>query len=861
MRKFAILGLLSSIAMSGVVPVAAQSKIDGGAKQMFARAGYFDSVRAITDGNGVLVRWQMRSESGIAGYNVYRIEKDSKIKTNPYLVPGSSTGTDVAGVYGERHQSFDANGSAAAEYVIEAVRFDGTKHYSSPVPSRPIASLEAEVGVSSETLREAAMSDTPGIEQRRSDLPPALADLVAQYAQEPDPENQFVVASKPGAKIAVRADGFYRVPASQLSLANFPLTSDPANWRLFMDGVEQAIIVGPQGSYIEFYGRGVDLPETNTRYYYLIADTVPGKRIGTKLLRTVPGSPPAKNFPVVALKKERFDYYDNLRNGDEENFLGPIFMATGTRIRFNLPGVDFSAPTATIKITLFGWGDFTHHKVQPSINDYPLPEMRQFGAVHYWESFTIPTEQLNEGENILELVSDTVDTNVFNKVEVTYKRTYSADAGKLSFFTPGSRKIDLDGFDTQNVRVFDITTEGNPILLANLPVQELDTGYRVRLPASRMMVGYALEDTALLQSPLVTANVPSAWSHPANGADMLIISHSSPAFMNAAQSWATYRRSAAGGGLDAKVVSIEDVYDEFNFGLAGAAGIKNFLRHANEEWDKAPRYVMLLGDASRDPRRHAPTTVAQDLVPSAVVSLALNESSSDEALADFDDDDIADIAIGRIPARTPEQVMTAFNKTVKFETNQASFSRGVLFVHDAAPDVDSAGNTQRLSRKLEQSTSIDTFIGSSPSAAPGLIQKFNQGRFLVNYLGHGSSGIWANSGFFSQSSVELLTNRENPSFVSQFTCLTGYFSLHEYDSLSETMLFSENGGAAAAWAFTGKTTAEQQTAMGEKFFEELAGTELTRVGDIILAAKHVPDAGRDVRLTAALLGDPALKMP
>ena len=252
------------------------------------------------------------------------------------------------------------------------------------------------------------------------------------------------------------------------------------------------------------------------------------------------------------------------------------------------------------------------------------------------------------------------------------------------FYTPGYRRANVTGFTSPNIRVFDTTLDGDPQLIVNAQiVQEGDT-YTVRMPSNRPAVFYAVEDSALLHSPSVTFDAPSTLSSPDNRADMIIVSYSSPEFMAAAETWAEYRRSQQGGGFNVKVVDVADIFDEFSYGLHSGQAVKSFLEYAHTNWQfPRPAYVLILGDASYD-RRNYEGYGYWDMVPAKNVSLMYDENDSDDALADFDNDGLADIPIGRIPARTGPDILTVLNKTILFETPEnQSLWRGGLFAYDA----------------------------------------------------------------------------------------------------------------------------------------------------------------------------------
>ena len=110
------------------------------------------------------------------------------------------------------------------------------------------------------------------IEKGSPALTRELTALVNASRHAPDPVMQRWTVAQPGVKIAVKTEGMYRVTRAELQTAGFPVDTDPANWRLFVNGNEQAIIVSDGGEYVDFYGRGIDTFETDTRIYYLISD-------------------------------------------------------------------------------------------------------------------------------------------------------------------------------------------------------------------------------------------------------------------------------------------------------------------------------------------------------------------------------------------------------------------------------------------------------------------------------------------------------------------------------------------------------------------------------------------------------------
>jgi len=146
------------------------------------------------------------------------------------------------------------------------------------------------------------------------------------------------------------------------------------------------------------------------------------------------------------------------------------------------------------------------------------------------------------------------------------------------------------------------------------------------------------------------------------------------------------------------------------------------------------------------------------------------------------------------------------------------------------------------------------------NALADLLAWINTGKYLVNYAGHGTTGAWATTSFFWNGHVPSLTNTNTESLFTMLTCLNGYFISFNSTSLAEALLDAPNGGAVAAWASTGKTTADVQEVMARRFYNQVGQGNIPRVGDLIGDAKTTLGGGTDVRLSWALLGDPMLKV-
>src|SRR4029450_3451476 len=96
---------------------------------------------------------------------------------------------------------------------------------------------------------------------------------------------------------------------------------------------------------------------------------------------------------------------------------------------------------------------------------------------------------------------------------------------------------------------------------------------------------------------------PRTRRSPGNRADSLLVAPR--AFLAAAQPLLERRQSE---GLVIRAVSVEEIYEQFGHGEAGPDAIRAFLEYAYQSWSRpSPRYVLLLGDATYDPKNYLGT--------------------------------------------------------------------------------------------------------------------------------------------------------------------------------------------------------------------------------------------------------------
>jgi len=363
----------------------------------------------------------------------------------------------------------------------------------------------------------------------------------------------------------------------------------------------------------------------------------------------------------------------------------------------------------------------------------------------------------------------------------------------------------------------------------------------------------AFTDSQAKLPAAVQANASSAW-HESAGAEVIMIAHGD--FVGSVEPLKALRESQ---GYSVVLVAVEDLYDEFAFGAKTPWAIRDFLEKAHDEWQTPPRFVLLVGDASYDPRDYL-ALGNSDFVPTRVVEMAHLETASDDWFVDFDSDGVPELAVGRLPVRTAQEADAAIAKILAYEAEpQAAWKQQALLVADQN---DQDFDFEQISAALKTSfpddfTVEEIFRGQSGAATQAeLLAKLNEGQALVNYSGHGSLDIWGGDMLTSQDAQNLSNGSQLPFYVT-LNCLNGFFHDVWEESLAEALIRSEQGGAIGVWASSALTSSLGQSQVAREMYR-LAFDEGLTLGEAAAQAKAVV-SDLDVRRSWVFFGDPLIR--
>ena len=827
---------------------------------------------------GVLLEWRTREETRNLGFNIYREDAFGRHRVNPSIIAGAALfvrgGKPQHGA--KTYQWIDPAGTAESTYVLEDVDLNGMRTSHGPV------NVDSSTTPATDTARSASRVANSTLltqlNQHTSPVSPLLAPVVRSIVT-PRPTIERILPGEirasldglPAVKISVRDEGWYRVTQSALVAAGLAPDADSRLLQLYAEGIEQPILISGRGAgplgpndAIEFYGTGIDTPFSDTRVYWLISGTRPGKRVAVLPSSGSGATDSSQGFLFTVVREDRTTYLATLLNGeDKDNFFGAAVTSEPVDQTLTVANyVRNSALPVTLDITLQGATDGQAHRVSVVFNGASIGEMDFTGQVNATNSFPIDSSLVTEGTNTVALTAlgGDNDVSVVQSIALHYPHAYVADQNWLRATANAGSVVHITGFTSPQIHIFDITQQLAIKQLTGAVALEGSTysvtaRLRPGFPASHTLLAFA-EDQISVPSVL-TYHAPSRLASRRDDADIIYISH--PDFVASLAPLQSLRESQK---HDVAVVTVDEIYDAFNFGERSPYAIRSFLQFAASQ-NRKSQAVLFVGDASFDPRNYLGFGDF-DFVPTRIVETAAFKTASDDWFTDFQGNGFATIPTGRLPVRNAAEAALTVQKIVGYEQGSyaGAWNQQALVVADNNEGANFSTSANSAAATLQPLLDVTKILADGQdgnAVRQQILDGLNAGSLIVNYNGHGSTEQWSFANFLDDKAAASLTNGQRLPLYVLMDCLNGFFDDVYTQSLAESLLLSPNGGGVAVWASSGFTNAQPQVFLDQALLSALAQNPNSPLGAAILAAKSgITDA--DVRRTWILFGDPAMKL-
>ncbi|MFI5294154.1 MAG: C25 family cysteine peptidase [Thermodesulfovibrionales bacterium] len=823
----------------------------------------------------VIVQWETASEINTLGFNLLRLDP----LTGEYKQVNSGLLPSMLKPHRGGKYTFKDTGSLPGKtytYKLIEIEVDGNERSYGPFAVFP-ARITDDKGLDLSTNADYGRTerDKPEMHKVRTD---------GRKSGQP---GNVKTGSGERIKISVMDSGIYYVDAKDISSLlgisadKIPSMIGHGQLSLSNQGKQVAYLPAANNAGLYFYGTGIDSIYTKENVYWL------DKGAGT-LMPVVEGTGPAPSpeggsFTETVHLEEDVIPWETLFNDPNVDywFWNQIFASNF----YTDPARSFTfqplgpAPqtTAVMQVHLFGGSDAgvtNDHHVVVSLNGLSVED--------WWSGLTPHTITgrfpLQPGENIITVAAE-ADEGVsssfilIDSFDITYKRLYDADGDKLFFRGDGAPSVTIGGFASAGIKVFDLTNPIIPKLNAATTIESSSASgtasYTVSLKPASANTPYIAVASAGIKAASAKAASFSKLSAKQNSADYIVIAPSE--LVSTAQGLADYR---AGQGMKTMVVNLEDIMNEFNYGISSPEAIKSFLSVAHSKWKKSPRYVVLVGDGSLDYKDNL--GFGGNLIPSKLVPTDFGLAMSDNYLADINGDHLPEIAIGRLPVANPAELQTVIGKIKTYERNLGN-TRVVLVADTPGDGGDFIADSETLAGLFPYGYALTRIYLDDPAIVDAkraaLISAINQGAAFFNYVGHAGPDQLSNSGLLSYypypeynpptNDLPSLTNAAILPVMTAMTCGLGNFSDPYEDVLTEALLLKSDGGVAAAWSPTGLSDDSQAGILNREFYKAVFSAKKAVLGDAVLQALSVYKKQGSMPFmmdTYCILGDPALRI-
>jgi hypothetical protein len=746
--------------------------------------------------------------------------------------------------------------------------------------------------------------------------------------------NEWIDYSKTYYKFKIGTTGLYRINQNNLPAA---LQTVPAEqFQLWRNGKEVAIYTSvasgalPSNGYIEFWGEKNDgLPdknlykdpnnqlstdlslETDTAAYFLTVNTGANLRIVDDANNVSGNTLPAEPYFIYHY---RYDFQNMINRGRAVYYGTNVYSSTydigewwssyeiypGSPLTINagnLYAANVSVqPQLNVAVAGNSVVNGSGRTINISVNgstviNTPLSVMN--AAVLSGNVSNALINTTNTSFKIADNNSQPDDRIVTGFVDLSYARQFIFDgSSKFSFSLPATAQgnyLKISNFGSSNAMLYDLTN--NKRYAANISLPNI---LQFVLPpsASDRELILVSEDASSIQN--VTNFIQRNFVNFASGANQgnyLIISNKILIGVNSSgpvQQYAAYRNGATGGSYNVKVYDIDDLVDEFAYGIKQhPLSVKNFLRYARNTFSVTPKFVFLIGKAvTYDEYRMNQSSVYDDqlnLVPT------FGWPASDNLLASNDLNPIPATPIGRLSAITQAEVATYLSKIKEYEAAQQNTTQTIAnkawmktIVH--VTGADEPGLNAVLTADLNGYKTIvqDTLFGgnvysfnkttssSGTEILDALMQQlFTDGISLLNYFGHSSASILD----YNLSSPQDYNNPgKYPVFIVN-GCDAG--NIYSFDttrfttlnSLSEAWVLAQNRGSIAYIASTHFGVESYLDAYNTGFYNSFSRTKYDQpiANNLKDAVSYLLSNDGDFTGTlhaeeSVLHGDPALKI-
>ena len=722
--------------------------------------------------------------------------------------------------------------------------------------------------------------------------------------------NEWIDFEREHYKIMIAEDGMYKISTQTLTNNGIPSNAIQNNQlRLYYMG--QEVPLYNNSTSIEFYGQKnkgsldehlfenpmqeMANPQysifTDSSAYFLTWDNTPSSNKYINTPNDLNNAPTTPETHCLYTEKQIFNDRWSKPRYPQAVYLSRFEMAEGFVSPFQLSQTITLEPQAIFQngpesklytrySTINQSDQSITHEQEIKLNGNSLSIDNFIGARTHQDTFTLSASSLlNSMEVSFDGLYNDRDKQGVAYVMLTYPRLFDFGGNNsIEFEMPASTSsqyLKIDNFDAGSVPIlYDLTNK--------LRIEGTISGTEVKiaLPASSVDRKLILVNSNTGISEVTNLSITNFIDYTQTDKEYIIISNknlfSDQNGTNWVQEYADYRSSPAGRSYLTEVVEIQQLYDQFAYGVnRHSMSIRNFGHFIKKIWT-APQYVFIIGKGRtyNEIRTQNTLNTAIDDGTFQVPTFG-TKGGGDNLLLTSTLSNAPIISIGRIPASKANDVRIYLDKVMAHETAQNSpqsinnkeWMKRLIHLGggNSSEQTQFKGYLNTLKNVIENNSyggKVTSFFKQSSdpiqiSQSDELTNLINDGVSIISFFGHASSGTFD----YSIDNASFYENEGKYPIMFSFGCYSGNMHTSER-GISEDFVLTEKKGAIAFFASTATAFAGDLFNYGQEFYNQIGGNSFgLGIGDVSRIAIKQQSAfigflGQQMTLN----GDPSIRI-
>ncbi|MBI1223983.1 MAG: hypothetical protein GC192_01985 [Bacteroidetes bacterium] len=695
--------------------------------------------------------------------------------------------------------------------------------------------------------------------------------------------NEWINFNQTYFKIKVAEDGIYRIGYQTLENAGVPISQiNGAQFQLWHNGEEAPISTSTEGTfgtndYIEFFGKKNTSELDKYLYkfpdsmmmnplYSLITDTAAyfltyvngGGNSRFQLVSNDLNNLPAKEeYYMARLVNNNFSNISKFATSDGIS-TSDYSLSEGFASSLNTTKTYTLAPTAIFQggdspsISLRFSGNSVQHQQIVTLNDQTIYTAEYYGFELQRPSIDLTVNQLTNSMSIkIQGLLTNADKHRLSNIILTYPRQFDFENKKIYAFdikaSSSKKYLEISNFNVSSGQpvLFDLTNK--------LQIAGIDEGgvTKIALPPSNLDrslilvndVGGIVEVTNIEPISFVNYETLNHDFIIVTGEGLLNDGNGNDRVLE----YAEYRTSISGGAYDPIIVTAEELYDQFSWGIERHPfSIRNFALYIKKHWSSA-KYFLIIGKGREYPALRTSSGL-QSALDFGFYVPTYSLPGSDNMLIVGDDGFTPVLSLGRIAATNPNELKTYLDKIKEFESNinlpqtieEKSWMKKVLHMGGGLTASEQnavhAGlaNMETILMNSQYGASVKSFFKTSSdpiqvSQTEQIFDYINKGTSFITFFGHSAVGTFD----FSIDNPDNFENKGKYPMLVSLGCYSG--NIHTgSQGLSERFCFFKDKGAIAFGGTSGEGYISSLSNFASNLYQNIGNEDYGRgIGDAI----------------------------